>query len=180
MTLETERLILRPVALTDADALCEMDAAPEVRQWLDMPEATSLEKVHTWLESLPDLRARGPGMDFWAIEEKSGSPFLGWVHLKPFSISRTARIHPELLVGDDEWDIGWRLQRRFWGQGFATEAAQALTRKALEDWAAPRIVAVALVGNNPSFRVMEKCGLRLEHEFIYDNRLPAQKWSRPG
>ncbi|MGC4047138.1 MAG: GNAT family N-acetyltransferase [Armatimonas sp.] len=178
MRLETARLVLRPVALTDAEALCEMDADAEVRRWLDLPDATPLEKIHTWLESLGNLRERGPGMDFWAIEEKSSGQFLGWVHLKPFSISRVARLHPELAVGDDEWDIGWRLQRQSWGQGFATEAAQALTHKALEDWGASRLIAVALVGNTPSFRVMEKCGLRLEREFVYDNRLPAQKWSR--
>lgn len=178
MRVETERLSLRPVAQSDADALCAMDADPEVRRWLDLPEATPLDKVHTWLQSLDNLRERGPGMDFWAIEEKASASFLGWVHLKPFSISRVARLHPELVIGDDEWDIGWRLQRQFWGQGFATEAAQALTQKALTDWGAPRVVAVALMGNTPSFRVMEKCGLTLEQDFIYDDRLPAQKWSR--
>jgi RimJ/RimL family protein N-acetyltransferase len=176
--IQTPRLTLRPVALSDADALVAMDADPEVRRWLDMPHGSTREQAVTWLESLAALRAQGVGLDFWALEDIATGQFIGWVHLKPFAISRSVRLHPELLTGADEWEIGWRLRRESWGQGFATEAARELTRRAFDNWGAPRLVATALVGNTASLRVMEKCGLSLEKEFVYDGRLPAQKWSQ--
>jgi hypothetical protein len=57
-------------------------------------------------------------------------------------------------------DLGYRLRRRAWGQGYATEGAQALVRLAFTDLGVREVVATAMAVNTGSRRVMEKAGLR--------------------
>jgi RimJ/RimL family protein N-acetyltransferase len=80
---------------------------------------------------------------------------VGWFHLRP------DRERPEDL------DLGYRLIRRVWGRGYATEGGRALVDHAFAVCGAPRVVAYALAGNRASQRVMEKCGLRFELSFTY-------------
>lgn len=63
-------------------------------------------------------------------------------------------------------ELGYRLGREAWGQGLATEGSLALLRRAFQDWSLPSVVAHTLATNTASRRVMEKCGLRRERDFI--------------
>jgi ribosomal-protein-alanine N-acetyltransferase len=62
-------------------------------------------------------------------------------------------------------EIGWWLARQWWGQGLASEAAEAAFKDAVERVRLPRIVSVARPENIASIRIMQKLGLRLECEF---------------
>ena len=64
-----------------------------------------------------------------------------------------------------EPEIGWWLAQRYWGRGFATEAARCALRDIFERGVLERVISVARVGNRASRRVMEKIGLRLACEF---------------
>lgn len=76
-------------------------------------------------------------------------------------------------------EIGYRMLRRFWGNGYATEAAEALADLALSDPKTTRLVAVALVANQASTRVMEKIGMKPEAEFALPGYTePAVKYAR--
>ena len=57
-------------------------------------------------------------------------------------------------------EIGWRLDKRFWGQGYAPEGARAWLRYAFERLSVRRVVAQTALQNTPSRRVMEKIGMR--------------------
>jgi RimJ/RimL family protein N-acetyltransferase len=83
---------------------------------------------------------------------------MGWLHLRP----------DRHRLQDIE--LGYRLQRRVWGQGYATEGARAVIALAFAH-GVEHIVARTLVGNTASRRVMEKCGLRCEEYFTYDASL---------
>ena len=63
-------------------------------------------------------------------------------------------------------ELGYRLERAVWGRGLATEGSHGLLRRAFDEWSVPCVVAHTLSVNLPSRRVMEKCGMRLEREFI--------------
>lgn len=82
--------------------------------------------------------------------------FLGWFHLRP----DRARLEDVANL-----ELGYRLTRRSWGKGYATEVSRALVDKAFAELGAASVWAQALAANGASRRVMEKCGLAFEAEF---------------
>tara|TARA_B100000131_G_C18074777_1_gene595923 strand:- start:682 stop:1113 length:432 start_codon:yes stop_codon:yes gene_type:complete len=66
----------------------------------------------------------------------------------------------------DAIEIGWRLKKQYWGNGYATEVAIALSDKGVE--MGKKIVARSMIENIASIRVMEKAGLKLKNEFWGD------------
>lgn len=159
-TLATERLRLRPVRLEDADLLCELDRAPEVRRFVDQPDAPSIEQCRAVVERWIGIDAATPSLGFWIAEEHGR--FVGWFHLKPPREGEPAE------TGDLE--LGYRLRVDAWGRGLATEGSHALVRSAFETLGAPRVTAVALEGNVASMRVMEKIGMRPWRRWEYASR----------
>ncbi|HLK20362.1 MAG TPA: GNAT family N-acetyltransferase [Bryobacteraceae bacterium] len=65
-------------------------------------------------------------------------------------------------------EIGWWLERESWGQGLATEAAQAALQHAFQATDHPRIISVARPENAASIRIMEKLGMKFDREFSSD------------
>ena len=66
-----------------------------------------------------------------------------------------------------EIEIGWRLGRAHWSQGFATEAARAALAFAWDPVGLDRVVSVHAVGNHPSGNVMQKIGMHLDRETVH-------------
>ncbi|QIN85292.1 GNAT family N-acetyltransferase [Rubrobacter tropicus] len=145
--LETERLLLRRFTEADADALCDLDADPEVMRFLTGGKPTPRDEIEN--EVLPAFLGyyeRFAGFGFWAAIERSTGEFLGWFHFRP--------------SGDpDEVELGYRLRRSAWGKGYATEGSRALIRKGFTDLGVGRVVAETMAANVASRRVMEKSGL---------------------
>ena len=96
----------------------------------------------------------GPQFGYWAATLRASARWIGWFHLRPEK-------DPPYEI-----DLGYRLRRDVWGQGLATEGSRELLRQAFSQWKVPRVIAHTLVVNTASRRVMEKCGMRLEREFI--------------
>ena len=152
--LETERLILREFTAADVDNLVELDADPEVLRWTP-DDRWSRDQVEQRV--LPYYRrfyAETPGFGFWAVEDKTSGEFLGWFHLRPGDGH-----------GPDEPEIGYRLRRSAWGQGYATEGSLALIDKAFAEHPVRRVLAETSAIHTASRRVMEKAGMRLVREF---------------
>jgi RimJ/RimL family protein N-acetyltransferase len=158
--LETERLFLRVFTLSDAPLLYALDSDPDVMRFISKGTPTPLEKiVNTVLPGMLRYYETHDHLGFWAAHERASGDFIGWFHLKP------DRFVPEAI------DLGYRLMRRCWGRGFATEGSRALIDKAFTVWDIDRVIAHTLVGNAASQRVMEKCGLRFERRFTYPESL---------
>ncbi len=66
--------------------------------------------------------------------------------------------------GEHKTEVGWRLDRSYWGQGLATEGALASLHYGFEDLGLERIISITLPENTASRRVMEKSGLSLRGE----------------
>jgi [ribosomal protein S5]-alanine N-acetyltransferase len=161
--LETERLILREFTEDDADRLLDLDSDPEVMRYLLLPglpdRAAYVEHIR---KSYRPYYVAGEGHGFWAALDQSASEFLGWFCLRPGLHYRFAA-EAELRAGDLE--IGYRLRKAAWGKGLATEASRALVHQAFADPRTERVVALALVANVASWRVMEKVGMSRAGEF---------------
>src|SRR5712692_1765909 len=82
--------------------------------------------------------------------------------LRPFTL--------QLLDGTSEVEVGYRLAKRFWGMGLASEAAQASLRFGFQELALDRIVAVVHPENVASQRVLEKIGLKYVKDARFYNK----------
>lgn len=154
--LETERLRLRRFTEDDEDALVELNGDPEVMRFLTGGRPTPREDVRNQvLPAFLGYYERFEGFGFWATEERTTGRFLGWFHFRP-------RIDEPR---DGEIELGYRLRRSAWGQGYATEGSHALIRKGFTELGVERVFAQTMAVNLGSRRVMEKCGLTLARTF---------------
>lgn len=148
--LETERLRLRRFTMEDVDAIVALDSDPEVMRYISGGQPTPREEIETdYLPTWLSYYERFAGFGFWAAEEKSSGKFIGWFHFRS----------PPGHVPDDV-ELGYRLRKSAWGQGYATEASRALIDKGFLQLGVERVFATTMVVNTASRRVMEKAGLK--------------------
>jgi [ribosomal protein S5]-alanine N-acetyltransferase len=149
LPIETERLTIRPLVESDAEALHEVWSDPEVMRYLPAEPARTLEESLGRVRRHIERHERG-GLSLWAVCERGGGEVLGVCGLYP--VEGTG---PEV-------EVAYHLARRQWGKGYATEAAAACVMAGLRDAGLPRILAFAFPENAASIRVMEKIGMRAE------------------
>ena len=150
MTLQTERLILRPWQDSDADDLYFYAKDPDVGPIAGWPPHHSAE------ESLNVIRKVLSGTEAYALCLKENGRAIGAIELK-------LKGHTDLTDRDDECELGYWLGKPFWGQGLMPEAARELLRHAFEDLGMRCVWIGYYEGNNKSRRVQEKCGFRFHH-----------------
>jgi ribosomal-protein-alanine N-acetyltransferase len=142
--LATSRIDLTELVPSDAPELFALNGDPEVVRYVGDGPFASVEAAGAFLAAYRDYRAYGYGR--WAMRRREDGAFLGWCGLK---------YHPDTC----ETDLGYRLHRRYWGQGYATEAGQACLDYGFGKLGLARIVAHVVADNTASSRVLEKCGM---------------------
>jgi [ribosomal protein S5]-alanine N-acetyltransferase len=145
VVMETNRLLLRTFIEEDAELIYELNLDPEVTLYTFDP-ISDVEHAKLVLQQtiLPQYILYNHGR--WAVHLKPGLEFLGWSGLK-------------FIKERKEIDLGYRFMKKFWGRGFATEAAYECTKYGFKRLNLKRIVGRALPENTASLRVLEKCGL---------------------
>jgi RimJ/RimL family protein N-acetyltransferase len=158
--LTTKRLRLRQFTLGDVDRVVGLDSDPEVMRYISYGAPTPRDVIEQRvLPSWMKYYESGQRIGFWAADLMPSRQFVGWFHLRP------DRFVP------DEQELGYRLRRDAWGCGLATEGSLALLADGFGVSKYAKICARTLVGNMASQRVMQKCGLTLEADFIYPERV---------
>lgn len=156
IVLETPRLRLRRIVPADLDALVELDADPLVMRYISHGEPTPRSRYEEqYLPRFLAMYETTPQLGYWIAETRAARSFIGWFHLRPDRYD----------AGQQE--LGYRLRRTAWGQGYATELGRALVDYGFERVGAGVISARALRDNAASRRVMEKCGLRFGYDFTW-------------
>ena len=157
--LTTGRLILRRWTDADLEPFAQLNADPDVMQFLP--------KVLTRAES--DARAVGirehfdrHGFGLWAVEIPNEASFIGFTGLNVPQF--TTQFTPCV-------EVGWRLSREFWGRGYATEAAREVLRFAFSDLGLDEILSYTVPANMRSRRVMEKLGMTHDPANDFDHPL---------
>jgi RimJ/RimL family protein N-acetyltransferase len=142
-TIELARIRLRRPALADAEAIYEYGSDPEVARYADWPVRTSIDQL---VESLRGRGARWePGAEFyWVITLPEQDRAIGGI---------------SCCIVQDSAEIGFLLNRRYWGNGLATEAARAIVEWVLSIPSVRRVWATCDIENLASARVLEKAGL---------------------
>jgi RimJ/RimL family protein N-acetyltransferase len=105
------------------------------------------------------------GWGLWAVEVTDGPAFIGFVGLN--CVSFEAHFTPAV-------EVGWRLARPFWGNGYATEAATAAARLGFEELDLQEIVSFTATINAPSIRVMRRLGMRHDATGDFDHPRVAE------
>jgi len=153
-TLETDRLVLRPFADGDLDGFAVMYGDAEVMR--HMGDGRPLTRAATWRTMalfVGHWELRGYGQ--WALVEKATGRLVG----------RAGLWNPEGWPG---LEVGWLLDRRCWGRGFATEAARASLDYAFDVLGADRVISVIAPANVRSIRVAERIGETFEHRIALE------------
>jgi RimJ/RimL family protein N-acetyltransferase len=147
---ETERLVIRPWRLEEADRLYDVQRRIEVVKWLGpVPNPMThrdqaVARIEQWAEGL----AADPRFGAWAAVERSSGIPAGTVLLKP------------LPDGEGEVEIGWHFHPDSWGRGLASEAAGALLACGFDE-GLDEIWAVTHLDNARSVAVCRRIGMRL-------------------
>jgi len=155
---ETERLILRTLLETDVNGIFELDSDPEVHRYLGNNPITTIEQARDVISFIRKQYMEN-GIGRWAIIEKETNAFVGWGGFK--FVTEVTNGH------QNYYDLGYRLVKRFWGKGYATEAALASIDYAFNELKLSTIYAIADVENLPSRKVLEKCNFQYVETFEY-------------
>lgn len=150
--LETKRLLLRRLVLEDLDELFALYRDPEIRKYF--PEgvlnyADTKEELEWFLNGHP----QHPELGLWATLHKETGKFIGRCGLLPWTIE-----------GQAEVEIAYLLDKAFWKQGLATEAAQGILRYGFEKLHLSRLICMIDPENIASQRVAEKIGMTFEKQ----------------
>lgn len=156
--IETERLILRDVLLTDQEAWFEMDSHPEVHRYLGNNPLKSMDEVPAIIKMVQQQYTDN-GIGRWATIEKSSRKFIGWSGLKLIKEYENNHIN--------YYDVGYRLHPDYWGKGYATEACKASLKYGFTQLKLKEIIGTVNEKNEASKRVLAKCGLKFIEKFMW-------------
>lgn len=151
-TLETERLLLRPRTMADKDDIFEYASDPDVTQYLIWPTHRSIADTIAFLESTSANSSKRDSIGF-VIELKESGKMIG-----DCAFHHIDTQHHRL-------EIGFVLNRSFWGKGYMTETVREMIRFAFEEMGMHRVEANCDLENERSAKVMERCGMTLEGVF---------------
>lgn len=159
LILETDRLILRELKSSDAEAFFAMDQNPKVHQYLwNKP----VQKIEETIEVITFVRQQyvDNGIGRFAIILKKANEFIGWAGLK----YNTEEVNHKINF----YDIGYRLDEKFWGKGYASEASFAWLKYAFETMNIKTIEAAAHAENVASNRILQKMGMQMTEYYLED------------
>ncbi|MFI6743442.1 GNAT family N-acetyltransferase [Nonomuraea sp. NPDC050451] len=164
--LRTDRIELVPLSDEHLEHEIELDADPEVMRYLGNGRARSREEVEVLHGQRLAVAGRVAGLGFWA--GFVDGQFVGWWILEP-----PERIDQGPVEGQAE--LGYRLLRRYWRQGLASEGARELIRHGFEDLRLRRVFAETMAVNTASRATMTALGMEHVRTFHmeWDEPLPG-------
>lgn len=165
--LETDRLILRDLVMDDLNDLFALYSDPEIRKYF--PEGVlNLEDTREELEWHMNGHPRHPELGLWATIHKETGKFIGRCGLLPWEIDDQLEV-----------EIAYLLDKSFWHQGLATEAARGLLQYGFEHLKLNRLICLIDPENVASQRVAERTGMTLERKVdgIDGDNLPTLIYS---
>ncbi len=145
--IETKRLLLRQWREDDLADFALLNSDPEVMEYL--PKVLSKQESDNLADKIINLISEN-GWGFWAVETKSDNSFIGFVGLHEPKYELPVKPCVE---------VGWRLARKYWGNGYATEAGKASLEFAFETLNLENIYSFTSVANLKSESVMKRLKL---------------------
>ena len=148
-TLETDRLTLRGMRVSDAPDMYEYARRPSVTEYLTWEPHASVEETKEYLTYVGQRYRTGDFYD-WSVVDKASERMIGTCGFTSFNCPA------------DSAEIGYVLNPAFQGKGLATEAVRRVLRFGFEELSLHRIEAHFILGNEASRRLMERVGMTFE------------------
>ena len=159
--LQAARIQLVPLSDDHLEYEVELDADPEVMRYLG--RARSRQEVVAFHRRRLAAATTVPGLGFWVGLVDGG--FVGWWILEPPQRADQGPV-------DGQAELGYRMLRRYWRQGLASEGARELIRHGFEDLGLSRVFAETMAVNEASRATMSAVGMRYVRTF-------HQSWDQP-
>ena len=149
-TLETERLLLRPLTPDDAATVARLAGSREVAHTtISIPHPYSEDQAREWIAARTGQSDAGKEIVF-SVVIREDARLTGSVGLR------------EIDSEHSQAEMGFWIGVQLWGKGYATEAARRVVRYAFEELKLNRVYAHHMVRNPASGRVLEKLGMKRE------------------
>ena len=162
----TDRLLMRRWRDADRDPFAALNGDPETLKFFP---ATLDRAASDALVDRIEERFEQQGFGLWALEVTQTGEFIGFTGLSPL---------PDGVPGAGGMEVGWRLVKHAWHQGYATEAARAALTVAFDGAGLAEVWSMTAVLNEPSQAVMRRIGLTEVARFDHP-RVPAGDPVRP-
>jgi RimJ/RimL family protein N-acetyltransferase len=154
--IRTERLLLRSWLDTDRDPFAALNADPVVMRHLLGP--ITRDRSDAFVDRI-EAQWDQSGWGLWAVEVPEVAAFIGYIGLWP----------ADDVIGQPAVEVGWRLARRHWAHGYATEGAGHALQYGFETLGVDEIVSFTVPQNERSRRVMERIGLVRDQSGDFDH-----------
>jgi len=149
LNLETERLILRPFSEDDASLLFELNNDEDVTRYTGQGAYKNIEEALEFVKGYKQYENYSMGR--LNVFIKDTREYIGWSGL-------------QYLKAINEVDIGYRLIKKYWGKGYATEASKACLDYGFNTLKLDKIIRTAMKANIASINVFNKLGLKYSHD----------------
>lgn len=174
----TARLTFQLMGAEDAACLFELDQDEQVMRYINGGKRSSLQQIEqVMLPRMLSYRNPEQGWGIWKVSTLASNTalpaqYIGWILVRPMAFFTDSPAF-------DDLELGWRFKRCSWGQGYASEAAAAISCSiAAQTPSLAAFSAIALPDNAGSIAVMKKLGMQFlrqdihwdplgEHEVVY-------------
>ncbi|MEQ9593762.1 MAG: GNAT family N-acetyltransferase [Cyclobacteriaceae bacterium] len=153
--IETPRLLLREFEMEDAPSLYKLNLDPQVIQFTGDNAFSSIEEARAFLRNYDHYQTYGYGR--WAVTLRTERTFIGWCGLK-------------YHIETQEVDLGFRFMRKFWRNGYASEAGSACIKFAFQPLKMKRLIGRVMPENVASIKLLEKVGMTFYHRMKIDSK----------
>lgn len=155
--IKTKRLILRDWKQSDIPEFVKMNMDRDVRRYFPNVQTVDASKKQA-VEIQKDIEDRGFGL--FAVERRDTGEFIGFTGMQVLEEDGPFRLEILPCI-----EIGWRISKKDWNQGFATEAARGVLKFAERHTDIKEVYALAAERNVPSINIMKKIGMEKVDEF---------------
>ena len=168
LTLETERLILRPLEISDAEAMFAMDNNPNVHKYLWQQPTQELNETIKIIKMVQKQYEENKIGRFATIIKET-SELIGWTGIK--------FVNDHVENGNTNfYDYGYRLNEKFWNKGFATEASKAWLEHGFNQMNIQEMNAYTHAENGASNHVLQKVGFNFMEDYPDENGVTWKWW----
>lgn len=153
--IDSERQYLKEFTASDVDKLFKLNGDSDVMKYIREP-ITNIKVIENTINHIIKYYSEHPGLGVWAGYLKSNNEFIGFFELAH-------------MDNTDEIEVGYRLHKKYWGKGYATEMTNILLDYGFNQMGLQEIVGITLPGNTASENVLKKAGLVYEKDaFFYE------------
>ncbi|MFJ5771380.1 GNAT family N-acetyltransferase [Psychrobacillus sp. NPDC093180] len=159
MEFTSERLLFRSYTQDDFDFLYGMLSDPDMVCYIGNGETRDFKGAEVFLDWIYSHYEMNPEYGLKVVVRKEDNVPVGH-----------AGIVPQKVKGKDELEVGYWIAKKYWGNGYASEAAKALIHRGENQLGVDRFISLIQQGNNASRKVAAKNGMSVEAEIIVKGR----------